>query len=112
MSESHITTSSFKVITDYGIPRSSALYMLHNIWKVDKDYRDIFQTYYILRWTSAHFRRQLHNGTLTKDGKTYHIIYHKTNPTVIAKTGRDVFISFRDLQPEYEAYPVVLVTVA
>lgn len=104
---------SIKAVAKYGIPKHIALHMQHTYWVISREYRAIFKSYYILKWHAAYFTDKLHNGTITREGVTYQVLYHRTG-SIPANSPVDtqVLLSFRELQPEYDAVPVVLVTVA
>lgn len=103
---------SINVLRIYGTPRSTALYVTNNHWVVPADQRDIFSTYYLLRWKASYFQDKIHEGTIEREGVIYQVIYYRCNAAAIGKDSRQLLLSFRELQKEYSAHPVVLVTVA
>lgn len=104
--------SSSKVYHKYAIHRSQAIYMKDNLFQIPDSIRDIFPTYYLLRWQARYFMREVEDGTIAKHGITYQIIYYNTNPTEVlqlVKKDADLYLSFRELVSDYETMPTVLV---
>ena len=99
------------VVTKYGVPRSTAMYMQHNHWKIG-EYRSILSCYYLLKWSSSYFAESIKEGTIERGGTTYQVIYYRCNSAAIERGVGQVLLSFRELQKEYKAPAVVLVTVA
>ena len=98
----------------YGIPRSALTYMMQNQFYFDKAYIDCLSSYYIHQWKCGLFLTTIHEGIIEHWGISYQIIYHKTDPTTIAKIGKQcpaarVKLSFRVAQPEFNVQPTVLV---
>lgn len=106
------TLPSNVVLSLYGIPRSTAIYIQHNNWSVSQEYRNIFSSYYLLKWSAAYFQDKMHQGTVERDGVVYQVIYYNCNVAAISRGVGQLLMSFRELQNEYKAQPVVLVTVA
>ena len=110
--QSYTMLSSLDALTKYGVAKSTAVYLRNNHWKISEDYRDIFPTYYLLHWEAKYFLNRMVEGTVDRDGITYGVIYYRCNPAAIKKDRSQLLLSFRELQPEYDSMPVVLVTVA
>lgn len=109
MNTTNTTTRSYKVLETYGVPISSALYIMHNIWGVRPGDRDIFKQFYLLKWPVERLLERISSGTIERRGTKYQVIFHRTNYAELAKYEGDIFLSFRELQDEYELYPTVLV---
>lgn len=105
---------SAELLHKYGVTKSTALYMQQNHWVIDKDYADVFSTYYLLRWEAAYFQDRLHEGTIERNDITYQVIYYRCNAAAISAPcqGKQLLLSFRSLQDEYKVQPTVLVTIA
>jgi hypothetical protein len=104
---------SADALSIYGLPKSSAIYIQNNHWKLDKDYSDIFQSYYLLHWCAAYFQSSMIEGTIEREGVVYQVIYYRCNAAAIGhSSSKQLLMSFRELQKEYKAMPVVLVTIA
>lgn len=103
-------TQSFNVLKIYGVPKSAAIFMATSIWYINKKDQDLFNEYYLLHWEPEYFRRALKQGTVTRHGIDYQVIYHRTNSYEVIKHTGDLILSFRQLQPEYNMFPVVLVS--
>ena len=108
----HNPIPALKALATYGVPKSAAIYLQNNHWVIPENYKDLFCTYYLLRWNKEYFMDTLCEGTIERQGKIYQIIYHRTNPAEIKKYRGHVVLSFRELQHEYDVYPVVLVALA
>ena len=106
----HNPIPALKALATYGVPKSAAVYIQNNHWSIGEDYKDLFSTYYLLRWYKTYFMDELCEGTIERQGKVYSIIYHRTNPHEIRKHRGSVLLSFRELQHEYDVHPVVLVS--
>ena len=106
------TLPSNIVVQKYGIPRSTAIYQQHNHWTVPPMYRSIFSTYYLLKWSAEYFQEKMVDGTVEREGIIYQVIYYNCNVAAISKGVGQLLLSFRELQDEYKAQAVVLVTVA
>lgn len=103
---------SARSLATHGVARSIATYIQNNHWTLQPEFRDIFSTYYMLRWRPAHFVANLEDGTISREGITYQVIYHKTDSAAITKTDSDLLLSFRELDKTYKTFPTVLVTIA
>lgn len=104
--------SSIAAVTKYGIPRSSAIYAADNIWSIkwDSSIREAFWHYYLLYWDADFFLSKLQEGTIKRLDRTFQVIYYRCSPIDIQRhKGKQVAISFRVLQPEYNYHPVALV---
>ena len=106
------TLSSHKVMIRYGVSRSIAINMQHKHWSIDTEYREIFSSYYLLKWMAEYFHKKMRHGTVKREGVTYQVVYHKCNGAAIYNNPGQVYLSFRELQEDYKAGAVVLVTVA
>ncbi len=107
---SHLPAAN--VISKYGVSKSTALFMLNRHWYIAPDWRDILANYYILRWQAPYFLSSMMEGTIKRDGITYQVIYHNCDSVMVARTQYTLLLSFRALQSEYGAQPVVLVTIS
>ncbi len=107
---SHLPAAN--VISKYGVSKSTALFMLNRHWYIAPDWRDILANYYILRWQADYFLSSMVEGTIKRDGITYQVIYHNCDSVMVARTQYTLLLSFRALQSEYGAQPVVLVTIS
>ena len=105
-------TPTVGVIYKYGIPRSTALSMLHNYWTISKDYEELFSIYYLLHWEAGYFQQKMQEGTIEREGVIYQVIYHKCDSYNIGRGNNQLLLSFRSLVSDYEATPTVLVTIA
>ncbi len=106
-------TSTFSCLKRYGVNRRIARYLIHNLWEVPTSHRDIFKTYFMRHWEPDYFSKvALVEGTITDNGTVYQVIYHRCNSVDVAKSKYKLALSFRNLQPEFEAFPTVLVTIA
>ena len=115
-SPSYSLLPSVDALTKYGVAKSTALYIQNNHWIIPREYRDLFPTYYLLRWEAAYFLDRMVEGTITRESDdpyiTYQVIYYRCNPAAIKADKSQLLLSFRELQEEYKSSPVVLVTVA
>lgn len=103
-------TESFAVMSKYGVPRSSAIFMATSIWSIKVTDRDIFKEYFLLHWQVEYYRAMMESGTVERNGKLYQVIYHRTNSYEVLKHTGKLHLSFRELQDEYNVFPVVLVS--
>ena len=106
------TLPSNVVVSKYGIPRSAAIYAQHNHWSIPSEHRSIFSTYYLLKWSAAYFQDKMKEGTIEREGVVYQVIYYRCNVAAVSRGIGQLLLSFRELQGEYKAQPVVLVTVS
>lgn len=93
----------------YGVSKSKATYLIQNVWTIPTHQHDILATYYLLNWDVSYFREKLQEGVIEREGVTYQVIYHRTDPIAIEKATGKLFISFRKLQAEYGVMPTALV---
>jgi hypothetical protein len=110
--DSYSLIASLNALRKYGVPRSSAVFILNNFWQIKDRDKDIISTYYMLHWTTPYFKQALCNGLIEREGIMYQVIYYRTTPADISKADRGVLVSFRALQDEYAVHPVALVTLA
>lgn len=111
---SQATLASLLSLELYGIPRSEAIAELHNTFSIPLDLQGIFSSYFLLKWEATYFTALLHEGTIERDGVTYQVIYKDTGAARItrqAEAGKNLLLSFRELQEEYKAMPTVLVRI-
>lgn len=105
--------SATSCLQKYGVNKNTARYLIHNIWEVPTNYRDMLQTYFMRHWEPAYFTKvALVDGTITDSETVYQVIYHRCNSVDVAKSKHKLAMSFRDLQPEFGVFPTVLVTIA
>jgi len=104
-------TTSFTVLKKYGVPKSSAVFLINNVWAVKEEFRDLLQIYYILKWRKKHLCHTIMDGALTREGITYQVIFHRCTNSDISKlqNKEELLLSFRHLQDEYDTSPVVLI---
>ena len=100
---------SIKALHKYGVPRSTAIYVVQNHWHIDS-YRHLLQRYFLLHWETDYFIRKLQDGRIEKDGILYSVFYYQCTPVSISK--HRIKLSFRELHEEYAVEPTVLVTLA
>jgi len=96
----------------YGIPKSSALYMMQNFWAIKKEFLDIFDTYSLLYCSIKRFSSILYEGCIIKDSIKYQVRFYRCDSYKILQGSKSIKLSFRALKAEYEAMPTVLVTLA
>ncbi len=102
---------SIDVLNKYGIPKSTALYMQQSFWRIEPEYQNIFSSYYLLYWSAEYFSDRLHRGVITRDGVDYQVRFYNCDSGILYGAGsKQVALSFRELQPEYKAAAIVLVT--
>lgn len=94
----------------YGVTKSELHSAIINRFELNPDQINCLSIYYILRWKGDYFRAKLRSGTITREGKTYIVVYKDTKPTDI-KVDSTVFLSFRVPCKEYELSNYVLVVV-
>jgi len=110
----------------YGVPKSTAIYMLQNKFNIPDDYKDLFSTYYLLHWSKSYYYSNFNEGIIKKSNelnklpedkninlitKKYQVILHRCNwhDIKVLPYNYQLKLSFRELQPEYEAVPTVLI---
>lgn len=109
--DTHNPVPALRALATHGISKSSATFLQSNFWQLPANHLHIFDCYYLLHWDRAYFQDHMIEGTVTRQGITYQVIYHRTNPAEINKHKGDVLLSFRKLKYEYEVQPVVLVSI-
>ena len=105
-------TKSYKVAKVHGISISAATYIANNYFSIQNSDRNLFRTYYILAWQASYFQEKLQQGTIEREGITYQVIYHRTNPaeiTQLVEMGGHLKLSFRSLLADFGVQPTVLV---
>lgn len=103
--------SSVVCFKKYTLSKWEVRSLSNNSWLLDPLSLPCFRKYYLLYWSPKHFFKKISYGTLEHHGVEYVVCYHKV--TVDAcKHARQVALSFRQPQPEYDLPPIVLVGVA
>lgn len=102
---------SVQAIQKYGVPLSTARYMVYNHFYFPERYLDILSTYFTRRWETSHFFNIRCDGMIEYDGEYYQVIYHKTDPTKLyrRKDFTTVKLSFRVASSLFGIPPTVLV---
>ena len=90
----HRTASYIAYRSGFPIPASTMSYILQNFWDL-AEHRDLLSSYYILRWNPETFQRHLRQGTITRAGITYQVIYHRTDSAEI-RDAASLLLSFRE----------------
>jgi len=102
--------ASIAALKKYGTSRSAASYIADNYFEIPTQSLKLFDVRYLLSWQSEYFLDIMQDGTITRKGITYRVIYYRTTPAEIKKHKGHLLLSFRALQREYDVMPVVLVT--
>ena len=108
-------TISYEVARKHHTSISAATYIQNNQWVIPQNHLPIFHTYYLLDWNVSYFCQELKEGIVERQGITYQVIYHRTNPAEIKKLhkiGGHVKMSFRALLTDFRVQPVVLVSLS
>lgn len=108
--DTHNPSAALEAVTKYGLSRSKAMHIQETNWVVPSSYLHLFNTYYILSWSSDYFQAVLNEGMIERFDTKYQVRYHRTNPAEIAKHKGALMLSFRGLKREYQTVPVVLVS--
>ena len=90
----HSTASYIAYRSGFPIPASTMSYILQNFWDL-KEHRNLLGSYYILRWNPETFQRHLRQGTITRAGITYQVIYHRTDSKEV-RDAASLLLSFRE----------------
>jgi len=100
---------AIRIMQDYGISLSNARNLVYGIWKLPDDQQDFLWNYYLLKWDSEFFLTSISDsGTITVQGRTYHVHYHRCNPASI-KDYKSVWLSLRVWQQGLKQPNVALV---
>lgn len=89
---------------------------MRNNFHIDDAYLPALVTYFISHWHSPEFKYALIDGTITRKIKdsdpltTFNVIYHNCTPFA-AKRAKELRISFRAAQPEFQLEPIALVQI-
>lgn len=95
-------------LSKYGISKNVVASTLLNEFHIDAKVKHTLEIYYHLQWKSKFFLEQLREGTITRDGVTYIVVYHKCTRYDV-KMAVDCRLSFRVPQTEYDLPAYVLV---
>lgn len=84
------------------VPKSLALkYTTAQIYIPEPICKEIFSSYFLLKWEGAFLRDSIHNGKIKKDGKNWNVIYLGVFPSEFSSHPRRYFkVSFRELDQE------------
>ena len=100
--------SSIDAYKKYGVLKSQARFAVINVLNLYRNYRSILSYYKCLHWTPAYTLESMKNGTITRDGITFTVVFHGCTRYDITKA-KEVLLSFRAVKPEYDLVPYVLV---
>lgn len=64
--------------------------------------------YHLLYWNPVHLLLNMKDGTITKDGRVYQVIFQDCNPFTIKRCNQ-VVLSFRAAKVEFDLEPYVIV---
>ena len=105
---------SIDCIKKYGVPRSTIQYMGRKAFKIPENIRDCFSKYYLLSWNSAHLFANLicerpDSGLYIRHQDiNYVVVFTKTRDRLQKQT--NVWLSFRQAQPEFNIPAYVLIS--
>lgn len=102
-------TDSYYTFHKYGMSRRTAQDIITKLWVIPGQCKDITENYFLLYWTSEYFFSQYRDGTVTKDGKTYNVIYFNTS-YFDCKEAKNLKLSFRAAKDDLNIGAYVLVT--
>ena len=103
--------NSIKAYNSYGVAPSNLRFMMNNLFYMPEQYKDCLEGYFIQEWLTEEFLSDIKEGSLPYMGRTYQIIYHKTDPTKLLRRQEhtSVKLSFRVADPVFNILPTVLV---
>jgi len=102
---------SVQALKSYSIPTSKVRYAIYNIFYLSPKVVSTLDTFYAKEWEASYFMAIMANGTITHQGITYQVIYHKTDPVKLARRAEyvKVLLSFRVPNNLFSIPPTVLV---
>lgn len=104
--------SAIQSYLQFGVSKHQVHSMMLNLFNYPPEYLDTLSEYFAYHYNGSYLKENLIDGTLSKKGYVFMVVYHKCTPYTAMRAGT-IKISFRVARNEYgllHSYALVRVT--